>query len=817
MKRRHFIKTATTAATVPLVIGHMPAHAHTISAELAAVTAADQPTNRVLVLIFLEGGNDGLNTIIPRDQYTGLMAARPKVAIPESKVLALTDKVGVHPSMPGLKNLYQEGKIGIVQGVHSANPNGSHFEASNVMFSGLDSVLPFQTGWAGRYLDNIFPGYPQDYPNPQMPDPLAITLGGLSSGILQGPFVNTSLAVRDPAALGQLVNGPSDPVPNTPRGHEVKYLRQVIASLNAYSTSLKNATTKAKNLSTKYPANNYLAEQFKIVAQLVAGGLQTRIYVCNYGGFDTHGGQVDASDSTKGHHANLLQGLSEALAGFQDDLKLLGIQDRVVGMTVSEFGRRVYAGAGLGTDHGEAGPMILFGTNINPTIHGHNPDISGTDKEYVRLQYDFRTIYTSILQDWFNVAPDTLKQLFPSQDTPNGFPYLPVIKTSTPPPIPGIGNGLTSQYYNGMNFDTLRLTRIDPTVDFNWGANAPDASVQGNQFSVRWSGQVKPRYSGEYTFYVNSDNGRRLWINGQLIIDGWVNDWNKEYSGKSTLTANQLIDIKLEYFDDIGAASVKLEWQSASQSREVIPKACLFSQVSTLANGTYRLMSKSSRKYIDVYGQSKAAEAILHQWALTGNLNQQWQIENLGSNYLKLTAAHSGRVMDVAGLSMVEGATIYQWDWKNSQNQRFKLTDVGGGYYSLTAQHSGKCVQVAAKAITNAARIVQGTYLGEAHQQWQFERLSPARMDHTEESITLGNQVQLYPNPADQAVTISWEGIAQQTVYLSVANLAGVVVYEQAVYGSQQVVDTAQLKEGIYVVTVRNGSSVVTKKLLVNR
>ncbi|WP_375418697.1 PA14 domain-containing protein [uncultured Hymenobacter sp.] len=582
MHRRHFIQTSA-AASLPLVIGRMPAQAHPTTPELAAVTGAAQPTDRVLVLIYLQGGNDGLNTIIPRDKYSELMRVRANVMIPESKVLALTAETGLHPAMTGVRDLYKDGKLGIVQGVHSAVPDGSHFQATNIMFSGLDSNQLFRTGWLGRYLSTEYPNFPEAYPNADMPDPLAITLGGMASNLCQSTVVNTSISVRDLDDLRQLADGPSGALPATPMGREVGYLRQVVASLNAYSSTIKNATTKARSLSTKYPSNNFLAEQLKVVAQLVGGGLRTRVYVCHAYGFDTHANQVESYDHTSGSHALLLKQLSEALAGFQDDLSLLGIEDRVVGMTVSEFGRRIASSDSLGTDHGEAAPVLLFGTNINPVIHGRSPDVASSTTGSVPMQYDFRTLYTSILQDWFQVSPATLQDLFPSQNTPGGFPYLPVIKpslsTHTPAaPVVGTGQGLTGVYYEGLNFDTLRHTRLDATIDFNWGTAPPAPDVSSNQFSVRWTGQILPLYTGEYTFYVNSDNGRRLWVNDELIINAWVNDWDREYAGKVRLTAGQKVNIRLEYFDDAGLASARLEWASAAQPRQVVPRSQLFAQ-----------------------------------------------------------------------------------------------------------------------------------------------------------------------------------------------------------------------------------------------
>lgn len=151
------------------------------------------------------------------------------------------------------------------------------------------------------------------------------------------------------------------------------------------------------------------------------------------------------------------------------------------------------------------------------------------------------------------------------------------------PELPnGAGNGLNAQYYNGKNFETLRRTSIDTTINFNWGGNAPNAYVGADNFSVRWSGYIQPRASGTYTFFINSDNGRRLWINDQLVIDQWISDYGIEYSGTISLTANQMYSIKVEYFEEIGGASCMLEWMSPLQPREIVPKSQLYTILSGL-------------------------------------------------------------------------------------------------------------------------------------------------------------------------------------------------------------------------------------------
>jgi hypothetical protein len=178
----------------------------------------------------------------------------------------------------------------------------------------------------------------------------------------------------------------------------------VARQTNEYSVKIKEAAESASNLSELYPEGNRLADQLKIVAQLIAGGLKTRVYIVSLGGFDTHANQVDPVDSNEtGYHAFLLETVSEAINAFQDDIEKLKIDHRVLGMTFSEFGRRIISNASTGTDHGSAAPLFMFGSKVKSGMSGNNPIIPDevTAKDNLEMEFDFRTIYSSILQDWF--------------------------------------------------------------------------------------------------------------------------------------------------------------------------------------------------------------------------------------------------------------------------------------------------------------------------------------------------------------------------------------------------------------------------------
>lgn len=161
-------------------------------------------------------------------------------------------------------------------------------------------------------------------------------------------------------------------------------------------------------------------------------------------------------------------------------------------------------------------------------------------------------------------------------------------------PTVGNGNGLSGNYYNGKNFETFVFNRIDKTIDFDWGEGAPGTGITNDSYSIRWTGKVEPRYTGTYTFYMTSDNGRRLWVNNQLIIDKWLNDWDIEYSGTINLVAGQQYDIKVEYFEDFGGANCRLSWSGPNQGKEIIPKNQLYATSAALTAANLALAGKDT-------------------------------------------------------------------------------------------------------------------------------------------------------------------------------------------------------------------------------
>src|SRR6478735_9300053 len=430
MKRRDFLRYTVPAAAATTMIGSVPIRTMGMESPLIrALMDGPTDTDHVLVLVQMNGGNDGLNMVIPIDTYSNYMAARSNVAIPQNRILPLSgnSKTGLHPSMTGIQTLFNEGKAAVVQGVGYPNPDFSHFRATDIWMSASDSNQYVNSGWMGRYLDNEYPGFPNGYPNSSMTDPLGIQIGSVTSLTFQGPQVSLGMSISDPVNFYNLINGVQDTAPNPQAGYELNYIRTVARQTQQYSDVIKTAALNVTGQST-YPTNNSLADQLKIVARLVKGGLRTRVYMVNIGGFDTHSTQVSQTDTTTGTHANLMKQLSDAIKAFMDDLKFLGVQKRVYGMTFSEFGRRIKSNSSLGTDHGAAAPLFVFGKTVRASVVGNNPAIptSVSANDNIPFQYDFRSIYASLLSQWFCVSNTDLQTIMFKD-----FQSLPLIANST--------------------------------------------------------------------------------------------------------------------------------------------------------------------------------------------------------------------------------------------------------------------------------------------------------------------------------------------------------------------------------------------------
>lgn len=366
---------------------------------LDSAVAAEAPggakEDRVLVVVQLSGGNDGLNTVVPygRDEYR---RARPTLAQPAGSVLKLNDELGLHPSCAGLAALWEKQALAIVQGVGYPNPNRSHFESFDIWHTAHRETSARSTGWLGRYADATRSGRGES----KDADPPAIHVGGEPQPL--------ALAAHDSAASS--FRSLEDLRLRTPRGSAdrdavsarlaaaapptddfERFLRA--ASVSALTTSRRvEAVVSGASTGAKYPAGE-LARRLQVVAQLVEAGLGTRIYYVMQDGYDTHSKQAAA-------HASLLSDLGGALQAFHADLAARGHDRRTTVLVFSEFGRRVRENASQGTDHGAAAPAFLIGGAVRAGVLGDHPSLTDLDDGDLKHRVDFRQIYATLLTDW---------------------------------------------------------------------------------------------------------------------------------------------------------------------------------------------------------------------------------------------------------------------------------------------------------------------------------------------------------------------------------------------------------------------------------
>lgn len=456
MDRREFARlSALLGSGMLLKLNGIPLHA--FQGEPFLMKAANKSlNNRVLILIELHGGNDGLNMVVPINQYGNYYNLRPNIAIPQvgpRKYIQLdmnqpdNKKVGLHPDMVGAKAMYDNGHMAVVQNVSYENCNGSHFRSRDIWQMGVDYDEYESSGWMGRYLEHYHPGYPINYPNPTYQDPLAIEIGtGVSLAFHRDQGIPAGLSIQNPNAFYDLINsvGVDPPVnfPDTHAGDEIEYMMQIEQQANSYASRLQTVYNSGSNSSTVYPdlypfiapgsaIHNPLAPQLKIIARLLSGGIGTKVFLCRIGGFDTHANQVETNNTTMGSHAALMYHISSAMKAFYDDLQNLGIADNVLAMTYSEFGRRAASNASYGTDHGNAAPMLIFGTCINPGVYGENPNLSNLANGNIPMQYDYRQVFSSVIKDWFNASNDAIEQVRFEDFIDNRIDYIQCKELST--------------------------------------------------------------------------------------------------------------------------------------------------------------------------------------------------------------------------------------------------------------------------------------------------------------------------------------------------------------------------------------------------
>ncbi len=527
--------------SIPFAVGGIPIRVLGESSALAKMASASD-NDRVLIILQMHGGNDGLNCLIPVEAYDQYYSRRANIAIPAKNsirkyipldtTIASNKQVGLHPDMQGMKNLYDRGKLAVVQGVSYQNNNGSHFRGRDIWFMGGAADEYLQSGWVGRYLQGEYApkSYPEEFPNEEMPDPLAIEMGSDVSLIFhQEGNIPTSISINDPASFAQLVAElegfreegtdprgiPPEYLAGSPYYKELDWILSLEDKSKDYAERLYQVYLNGGNSSVTYPETypfnaprgsmrNSLTPQLKLISRLLAGGCQTKVFLVKIGGFDTHADQVEKYDPTMGGHAALMYHISSAMNAFQEDLRLRGYEDRVLTVTTSEFGRRIHSNGSYGTDHGTGGPLFIFGKGVMPGVVGDVPDLS---RNNIEMQFDYRLIYGNIMRDWMLVDDNRLNDIFPGLMTADGtsdgvtFAPLPIAQQVITSAEGFIGDrfSLEECYPNPAKEQTTIHFKLNTTYEI--GITLFDN--QGNQIKTLVNGIYEP---GDHKVAVDVSN-----------------------------------------------------------------------------------------------------------------------------------------------------------------------------------------------------------------------------------------------------------------------------------------------------------------------
>ena len=441
MKRRDFIKSSLAL----YALGSYLPTALLGSKNRFSYRNSNIDSDRIVILIKMNGGNDGLNTLIPF-QSSSYYQERPAIAIPIEQSLPITDTLALHPALENWQRFFEQQRLAIIQGVGYDNGNLSHFRSSDIWDTGSNEDIELSTGWLGRLLELEFPGFPDNAPE----HPLAIQYNSANLLEFKTETSNTGLYLYDPNTMYSIISGNyidnlNSNIPETYGGDELAFIRELDHMSFNYSQIISEAAQNAPNTIMNYPNTN-IGQQFKITAQLIAGGLSTPFYRLYQNGYDTHVEQLYS-------HELLLSDLSDAINVFFNEMDALELLDRIIIVTTSEFGRRVYENASEGTDHGTSAPVFIFGSGLNGGVFGDDPDLTTLDNNgNLHVQYDYRQIYTTIMKNWLGLNANTIDQVF--NDNFQTIPFLDETLYSQPKTGPN-GFRLDGVYPNPFNSSSM--------------------------------------------------------------------------------------------------------------------------------------------------------------------------------------------------------------------------------------------------------------------------------------------------------------------------------------------------------------------------
>jgi uncharacterized protein (DUF1501 family) len=435
MKRRKFIKLTSTASAA----GLLPIQLNTSFKFLNTLTNCDL-SNRKIVLVDLAGGNDGLNTLIPLNVYSDYVNMRPTTHVASAAALNLNlidsslqgtnQDLALHPIMTGMFNLFDQDQLRILQSVGYDSINKSHFASIDIYNTGNDGNNwnnGNNSGWMGRFMENHYSDLmPVNYP-------MGIQIGSPNTSLgfhgVNEHGLAMNLTGQDSDNFYSVLSGlsgeyPTD-FPDSHYGTELQYIVDTDASSNVYAQAISSSFDNGSNFSgSNYPDTD-LADQLKTVARLMRGGIETKIYLVRLGGFDTHANQVQGAGDLQGRHYNLLDELSTAVEAFMRDLNSDSLAEDVVGITISEFGRKAKENGSLGTDHGKVAPVFIFGQPVQSGISGVNVDLNeateDNDFQIDTVQFDYRQSLATLMQDFLGSDSNTINSTFMDNITNASF------------------------------------------------------------------------------------------------------------------------------------------------------------------------------------------------------------------------------------------------------------------------------------------------------------------------------------------------------------------------------------------------------------
>ncbi len=405
LNRREFLKRGVTFVSLSLASRYMMMQVTPGYDTVFGQASTLSQNKNLLVIVQLNGGNDGLNTVIPYGD--GLYYdARPKLAVPAKDILPLNGQLGLHAKLANFKKFYDAGKLAIVQGVGYPNANRSHFRSTDIWMTARPETIE-KTGWVGKYLDeSIARFHGTKLPAASITGALPLMLVGekvVVPAIVNLESYQLLTDARYPQEresrlkLFQAINA------QTFENLYLEYLAQTGLSAEQSATELQNAVKKYKS-NVEYPKDPF-GQSLRLVAQIIAGGMGTQILYVTIGGFDTHAEQ----NTARVNHPMLLESVDKGLSAFYQDVTQMGVAENILMMTFSEFGRRVRENGSLGTDHGTAAPLFILGDRVKGGLHGEHPSLRRLDESGDLIySVDFRSIYATVLEDWLGADGQTI-------------------------------------------------------------------------------------------------------------------------------------------------------------------------------------------------------------------------------------------------------------------------------------------------------------------------------------------------------------------------------------------------------------------------